>query len=425
MKDIATTLLSLYEARDKVKQDLYEITGLADIIRGATKVETATAQEIKSKFATLRLSDIQDDMARFARDSVKNICIIIANHFSLDTIKQISGVKLLTAQEKQQIQMQQQQMQQQYQQAMQMHAQVAQNPANGASQGQPAQPQAAPPAPPPISDEMQELLNNPTWEEVEQLLRNNPALSFKIDIEIDSTIKLDEEQEKQSRVEFLTASGQFMAQAGQIGETHPELMPLLGQMLLFGIRGFKAGKDLEGQFKVAINKMKKEAENPQQKPDPEQQKLQANMQLEQQRLQMQQQQFEAQNAVQAQNDARDAQREQEEAQRDYQFKLAEMQAEYEFKIKEMQFNAELDMKKHAMTTEAASKPAVQLDTGAISQAGNHLAGLADGMQQAHQSIAQAATTLAGAAQALTEHTAKPKTVTMKSHDGRILQASVV
>lgn len=432
MEEIAKTLLALYEARDKVKQDLYEITGLADIIRGATKVETATAQQIKSQFATLRISDAQGDMARFARDAVKNICIIIANHFSIETIKKISGYKLLTDMEKQQIKMQQQQMQQQYQQAMQMHANMSQQ----QPQGQPGQPQQQnpnqpPPAPPPISDDMQELLDNPSWEEVERLLKDNASLSFKIDIEVDSTIKMDEQQEKADRVEFLKAAGQFMAQAGEIGQQEPTLVPLLAHMLMFGVRGFKVGKELEGQFQIAIGKMEKNAANPQPKPNIEQQKLQADMANQKAMLQAKQQEAQQEAQMQAANDERDAQREDKRAQMDYETKMAEMKQDFDFKIAEMKLNADLDMKKHTMTTnatkEAASKPAasIKLDTnGMMDEASKHIAGMVDGMNKSHEALAGAANTLAQTAHALKEHVTKPKTVSMQSHDGRMLTAMV-
>lgn len=266
IKELMEVLLGLYEAREKVKNDLYEITGIADIIRGATKAsETATAQNIKSQFATLRLDVIQHSVARFAKDMVVNTALIIAQHFSLDTIKQISGVQLMTMQEKKQFQMQQ------------MQAQAA---------GQ--QPPPQPPAAPPIDDKTQELLDNPTWEEVYALLKNQPHLTFRIDIETDSTIKADEQQDQQARMQFLDSAGTFIQQASQI--QNPELMPLLVQMLMFGVRGFKVGKSIEGTFRTILQKVEKEAQQPRPpKPDPEMEKIKAQQQSDQMRVQADQQ----------------------------------------------------------------------------------------------------------------------------------------
>lgn len=276
MKELADVLLALYEAREKVKNDLYEITGIADIIRGATKAsETATAQNIKSQFATLRLDSIQHSVARFAKDMVYNTALIIAKHFSLDTIKQISGVQLMTAQEKQAFQMQQAQAQA-AQQQWQAIAQQAQ--ATG------GQPPPQPPAAPPIDDKMQELLDNPTWEEVYELLQDQPHLTFRIDIETDSTIKMDEQQDQKARMEFLEAAGSFIQQASQV--QNPELMPLLMQMLLFGVRGFKVGKSIEGTFRTVLQKMEKQSSQPQPpKPDPEMEKIKADQASEQAKIQ--------------------------------------------------------------------------------------------------------------------------------------------
>lgn len=366
MKEIAETLLSLYEAREKVKADLYEITGIADIIRGNSDPNsTATAEKIKSNFATIRLSDTQDDMARFSRDAVKNVCIVIANHFSLDTIKKISGVKLLTNQEKQQITTQQAQAKQQYQAAIQMF-QAHQQQAQSMPQGQPGMPpapqsapQQPPPAPPPIPDDLQELLDNPTWEEVDALFKDEAALSFKIDIEVDSTIKMDEQEDKAARMEFLESSAKFISAGIQAGAQEPALMPLFAQMLMFGVRGFKIGKDLEGRFKLAMEKLEKAAANPQPKQDPAMVKAQADIEANKARAE-----------ADKEDAANDAKMNMMTSQQDYQIKMKEMEAkaaleekkmkmEFAFKEKEMALQADLDMKKHAMTKQASKEATAQ------------------------------------------------------------------
>ena len=53
---VAETLIQLYNARDRVKAVLYEITGIGDIMRGMTNPnETLGAQELKANFATRRI----------------------------------------------------------------------------------------------------------------------------------------------------------------------------------------------------------------------------------------------------------------------------------------------------------------------------------------------------------------------------------
>lgn len=283
IREVADTLSKLYEVRAQVKQDLYEISGMADIIRGASNPnETATAQQLKSNFATLRLSDRQSEVQRYVRDLVKILTQIIANHFQLDTIKLISGVRLFTAAEKQAVQ-----------QAFAPPAPMTGVPMEG---GVPA-----PAAPDPEAvarslgltvDQLEDMMNAPTWEEVYALLQDRVARCFRIDIETDSTIKADEEAEKQSRIEFLTAAGGFLQQATAVGQLEPAMVPLLGRMLMFGVRGFSAGKDLEGAFQSALAKLEKQASQPRDAgPDPEAAKMQFELQREQVRQQAETERF--------------------------------------------------------------------------------------------------------------------------------------
>ncbi len=60
---------SLYEAREQAKVSLYELTGIADIMRGSTQAnETLGAQQIKTQWGSLRLQEGQRDVQRYARD---------------------------------------------------------------------------------------------------------------------------------------------------------------------------------------------------------------------------------------------------------------------------------------------------------------------------------------------------------------------
>jgi hypothetical protein len=245
---VANVLVGLYDARERTKQSLYEITGISDVIRGATDPnETLGAQELKGKYAGLRIGAMQSDVARFSRDLVRIFAEIIAEHFSLDTIKQLSGFQLMTAQEKQQAQ---------------MMAQM--------------QPDA------PIPDEVKQMLELPTWEEIEGLLKDDMARCFRIDIETDSTIKVDQEADKAARNEFLAAAGGFIQQSIM---APPDLQPLLMEMLKFGVKGFKIGREMETTFDMTLRDMKAKLENPApQPPDPAVQAEQEKLKLEGARL---------------------------------------------------------------------------------------------------------------------------------------------
>ncbi len=243
--EIANVLNALYDIREKVKADLYEISGMSDLIRGASDPnETATAQQIKSNYASVRLNDMQRDVQRFSCDMLKIAGQIIANHFQLETIKQISGVKLMT---------QQQMAQQQADQQAQMQAQQT---------GQPPQPAQLPPLP----KEQQELMIEPTWEEVDGLLKDNSARCFRIDIETDSTILQDAKEEQQSRLEFTQTMGQMIAGAATIAKTVPQLMPVVAETTMFLLRSYKIGRTTEASFQAVMDKITEMGNQP---PQPE------------------------------------------------------------------------------------------------------------------------------------------------------------
>ncbi len=93
MEQIAKVLIQLYDARERVKRTLYEITGMADILRGETNPnETLGAQQLKAQFATRRITRAQKDVARFARDLMRLRGCVIARHFSAETLAQMTGL---------------------------------------------------------------------------------------------------------------------------------------------------------------------------------------------------------------------------------------------------------------------------------------------------------------------------------------------
>jgi|SRR5579859_179014 len=93
MEQIAKVLIQLYDARDRVKRTLYEITGMADILRGETNPnETLGAQQLKAQFATRRITKAQKEVARFARDLMRLRGFVMAKHFSPQTLMQMTGL---------------------------------------------------------------------------------------------------------------------------------------------------------------------------------------------------------------------------------------------------------------------------------------------------------------------------------------------
>jgi hypothetical protein len=129
----------LVEQRNEIKQVIYEVTGIADILRGSTNPnETLGAQQLKAQWGSLRIQDRQAEVQRFARDILRLKAEIIANKFSWETITAQAGIHVPSQAEQMAAQAQLAQMQQAQQSPQGM-------------QGMPGMPQGAPqgPLPPP------------------------------------------------------------------------------------------------------------------------------------------------------------------------------------------------------------------------------------------------------------------------------------
>lgn len=94
IEQAVSVLQHLYVFRDQVKQAIYEITGISDIVRGASKVETATAQQIKTQWGSLRIKDMQKEIAGMVRDLFVMSAHVIFNQFTVSTLKEISGMEI-------------------------------------------------------------------------------------------------------------------------------------------------------------------------------------------------------------------------------------------------------------------------------------------------------------------------------------------
>lgn len=237
IEQVVTTLQACINLRTQLIEDVYQITGVADILRGATDPgETATAQRIKARAGSVRIRDRQNELARYLRDVLRIKGEVIAEKFGIETLKAMTGEALPTAEEKAQLQAQIQQAQQ-----------VA------AIQNQ---------TPPPLPPGVEEILNSPTWEDVQALLTNNAMRQFRIEIETDSTIEPNETDEQQKTVEFISAISGFFAQVGPQVAAQPALAPMFGEMIKFAARRFRAGRQLEDVIDSTVDKIVELASQP-------------------------------------------------------------------------------------------------------------------------------------------------------------------
>jgi len=223
IEQVVSTLQATVEARRQILEDIYQITGISDIVRGASDPnETATAQGIKAQWGSLRVRDRQKELARFARDIIRIKGEIISEKFSPETLKIMTGVQLMMADEKQ---------------AAMMQAQQAQ------AQGQPVPP------------EVEQQLSAPTWEDVVGLLKNDAMRTFRIDIEADSTVEPDQQADQAARVEFVQMVGTLLEQALPIVTAAPPTGILVAELIKFVVRAFPVGRELEDTIDSVVDKI--------------------------------------------------------------------------------------------------------------------------------------------------------------------------
>lgn len=88
-------LRELYISRDQCKSMIYEVTGISDIVRGQGNAqETATAQEIKSQWGSLRIRKLQRMIERCARDIFVISAELISSKFSPETLQRMTGIQI-------------------------------------------------------------------------------------------------------------------------------------------------------------------------------------------------------------------------------------------------------------------------------------------------------------------------------------------
>lgn len=247
LETIAKALESLVQQRELIKQTIYEVTGLSDIVRGATDArETATAQEIKSQWGSLRIQRMQAEVARFARDLFRLKAEIMARKFNFDTVLKMASLSYPTAEEKQQAQ-----------QHIQMMQQAQQ----------------------PVDPQIAEIAEKPAREDVEKLFRDSSK--FRVDIESDSTIRGDVQRNQEQQSLFLQGTAQFLQAVGPMVQEGVMPPDVAVEIYAGFARSFRLGKQAEDAIDQLADDLRKSKGQPQ-KPSPEEIKAQG----EQQKMQM-------------------------------------------------------------------------------------------------------------------------------------------
>ena len=209
-------------------QQLYQVTGMSDIMRGQASAAgtTATEQKIKAQFGSTQIQAIQDEFATFASDLLTKKVQLIQKFYNPAKIVELSNIM-------------------------------------ATPDAQFVEPAIA-------------------------LIKDPRAFNCRIAVRPETMAQIDYDQIKAERSEYLQATAQFLGQSQGLIEVMPDAAPYLMQLMKFGLSGLRAGNEVEGVIDQFVAEMEKKlAEKAAQPPppDPEQMKVQAQMQLEQAKMQ--------------------------------------------------------------------------------------------------------------------------------------------
>lgn len=246
---MAQAIAGLIESRTQLINDFYQLSGVSDIMRGATDAdETLGAQELKTQFGSVRVREKSTEIQRIAADVVKIVSEIIAEKFPQKSLLEMSQLEIPTRAEiKKRIRDVEKAAKGELE-ALAKQAQEAAAQAQGVDPAQAEQAfmQAQQQALAKYAPMLAEAENLVAIEDVIDLLRNDRVRSFVFEIESSSTILTDELQEKRSRNEFLsefTAAQQGLMGIAAMGEQGAKLA---GAMLKFALAPYRVGRDLDG-----------------------------------------------------------------------------------------------------------------------------------------------------------------------------------
>lgn len=308
IETIISVIQQLLVQREQTKQVIYEITGIADIMRGSSDAqETLGAQQLKNQWGSLRLKKLQREVIQYVRDSLRILAEIAAQKFSIETFKGMTGIQLPMAAQQEQARMVLQQ--------IQMMAEQAQ------MTGQQPPPELMQEA-----EKANQVLALPSWEAVVDVLRNDVLRNYKVDIETNSTVDAAVNEDKQDMAEFMNALGQFLNAIGPAAQSGAIPFGAVKTMMLGLVRRFRFGVEVEEELKQM------------QPPQPSQDPNAGIVQVEAQRAQVE--------LKKAEMDLQAKQMELQQKQQEAQAQAALKAEEHAFKLEELRRKAELSAMQH-------------------------------------------------------------------------------
>jgi hypothetical protein len=277
--EIIATISQLNDRKDRVIFSIRDITGISDIVRGVTTAsETATAQQLKGNFAISRIQPLQKELEFWVRDLIRLLCELTVENYSVKELAEMTQLKIVdikTIAEVEKAKLD----------GLLNEAKRLTDPNNPdevarlEQMNEQAKESFKKTMKKPLEDLKGYAITPEQIPEIEKLIKNDKLRTFAIDVETDSTIKIDQQQEKTDRIEYIRSISEFsnsffpMVQAGIIT---PDAFK---QFMLFISKPFKVGRMVEESL---VNQEEQEPKAP----SAEEMLAQAEIQIKQQELQL-------------------------------------------------------------------------------------------------------------------------------------------
>lgn len=225
IEQIAAVIAQLEQQRERTKQTIYEVTGISDIVRGATEAnETATAQQIKAQWGSVRVQRLQRQIQNTIRDLFRMKVEVFAANYAPDALMRMTSI--------------------------------------------------------PSREQDQQY-----FEPAIQLMTSPDMRAFKVDVETDSTIRADMTRNQEQMNLFMGVTAQFLPAAMGALQNAPQLAAPLVEVYTAFCRQFRLGKQaedaldgLQQQVPTYVEQMMQQAAQP--KTDPKAEAELAKLKME-------------------------------------------------------------------------------------------------------------------------------------------------
>jgi len=226
VQEVVGVLATLQQALGSTIELLSQTTGMSDLLRGANTDQYTSdgTNQLTAKFGSIRIQELQDEFARFASDLQALKAEVIGKHYSPQSILQQSNAQFMPEADR---------------------------------------------------DKVMPAVQ----------LMQSPDIKWRVDIRPESLAMIDYAQLKQERTEFLNAMATYIQSAQAAVKQIPGSLPVMLEMLKWGMAGFKGSDMLEGTMDAAIEAAKKAPPPGQDDGKQQQQMMQMQMQMEMQKIQ--------------------------------------------------------------------------------------------------------------------------------------------